>query len=491
MAWGGGQFNGNMSTQIPGTYIDLKVIPTNTAIIGERGYVAVPMELPWGVDGEVFTVTADEYATKCKKIFGYAPGSPELINVDELFKNATVVHFYRLNCHGEKAKGVYGEAVNGGELGNQITVVIENNPDYVEGIHNPQAEFVEITPGSSWRIEYDDLGDYQMLVGVYGPNGETPVEETLYEVVENDWDLEITLKVNELKGGKYVIKAKTNKDDLVLATQEVDIEYKPQATITEEIANSKYKVTFTELGEYTKLVQVQTRDDSVDVVASKYEKQEDATTVTITVKDDKLEDGNYKIVAKSSKNGSELDSQLFVIAHSPEATITETYANEEYAVKFSNFGAFTPKVYVGKSEDSVDVGEGKYHVSGTGADRKVLIDWSLEAGEYKVIARTNKDGTDLDTKTFTVPTKPTATISTNTPNQNYTVNYSDIGEYTPKTVIKNEQGDIEANSGQYSTSGTESCTVDCSSLTTGTYTLEARAVTGSYEHVLATEQITK
>lgn len=489
MAWGGGQFNGDMSTEIPGTYIDIKVIPTSNTAVGERGYVAVPMELPWGKEGEVFTVTGDEYASKCKEIFGYAQGSPELKNVDELFKNATVVHFYRLNSNGEKAKGTFGEAANAGELGNQITVVIENNPDYVEGEHNPQAEFVQIIANSKWRVEYDDLGDYDMIIDITKEG--VPVEAKYYEMITNDYDVEVTLKTGELKGGTYELKAKTSKDDTVLATETVQVEYKPEAVISEEEANAKYKVTYSELGSYTKVVLVQKQDNSEDVDPSKYEKTEDTNTVTITIKDDKLEDGKYKIVAKTDKNGSELDSQLFTIQHAPTAEISEVMATEEYNVTFSEYGAYTPKVYVGKAADSVDVGSDKYTVTGEGATRNVKIKWELGEGSYKLIARTSKDGTDLSTKDITIPKRPTAVISTETANSNYTVTYSDIGTYSPKTVIKNEAGDIEANSGQYTTSGTETCTVDCSSLGSGTYTLEARAVNGTYVHVIATEKITR
>lgn len=131
MSWGSGPV-GNMSQLIPGTYIDIAVTSQTNFAITDRGYLAVATELPWGTDGQVMTVTADDYILNCKEIFGYAIGSPEIAFIDELFKGgAQTLYIYRTNS-GQKAKNKYATAVNSGELGNKIKIVIEENEGYVE-----------------------------------------------------------------------------------------------------------------------------------------------------------------------------------------------------------------------------------------------------------------------------------------------------------------------------------------------------------------------
>lgn len=133
MGWGAGPFiEGVYNKEIPGAYINIKVNGSGITINTDRGYLACPIELPWGPDEEILTVTADEYMSNCYQIFGYPLGSPELIFIDEMFKNASTLYLYRLNSGGEKAKGTFGEAKYSGEYGNKITVVVEEDPDNPE-----------------------------------------------------------------------------------------------------------------------------------------------------------------------------------------------------------------------------------------------------------------------------------------------------------------------------------------------------------------------
>lgn len=130
MAWGSGTYpEGVYNKVIPGTYINIKVTNNGLPSQSERGYLACPIELPWGPDDEVLVVTSEDYVTDCYSIFGYTYGSPELTYIDEMFKNANTIYLYRLNGGGEKAKGTFGEAKYSGEFGNKITVVVEEDPD--------------------------------------------------------------------------------------------------------------------------------------------------------------------------------------------------------------------------------------------------------------------------------------------------------------------------------------------------------------------------
>ena len=133
MAWGSGTYpEGVYNKTIPGTYINIKVNNASYTNASESGYLACPVELPWGTDDEVIKVTSEQYALDCYNIFGYTLGSPELVFIDEMFKNASTLYLYRLNGGGEKAKGTFGTARCSGEFGNKITIVVEEDPNNPE-----------------------------------------------------------------------------------------------------------------------------------------------------------------------------------------------------------------------------------------------------------------------------------------------------------------------------------------------------------------------
>lgn len=130
MAWGAGPIE-NMQQVIPGFYCDINVTLSELAK-SVRGYVAVPIELKWGTDGDIMTVTSDDYQRYSKEIFGYNAGEPEIRYIDEMFRaGATTLYLYRTNS-GVQATSSIGTARCSGELGNTIQVVVEENPDYVD-----------------------------------------------------------------------------------------------------------------------------------------------------------------------------------------------------------------------------------------------------------------------------------------------------------------------------------------------------------------------
>jgi hypothetical protein len=100
--------------------------------LSDRGYVAIPLELDWGVDGEVFTVEAVDFQKNSLRIFGYDYSHAKVKNLRELFKNARTVFCYRLNS-GVKAAVTAGNltitAKYSGVRGNDIRVVISKNVD--------------------------------------------------------------------------------------------------------------------------------------------------------------------------------------------------------------------------------------------------------------------------------------------------------------------------------------------------------------------------
>lgn len=133
MPWGAGNYpDGVYNKEIPGTYINIKVNNYDYSNNSDRGYLACPIELPWGTDEDVIKITAEDYMLNSFKTFGYNPGDDELAFVEEMLKNASTLYLYRLNSGGEKAKGTFGEARCSGEYGNNITVVVEEDPNNPE-----------------------------------------------------------------------------------------------------------------------------------------------------------------------------------------------------------------------------------------------------------------------------------------------------------------------------------------------------------------------
>lgn len=128
MSLGGGTFI-SQNKVLPGSYINFVSAARLKASLSDRGVATMPLELDWGLDGEVFTVTSEEIIKDCKKIFGYNYTDNKMGDIRDLFLNATVAHLYRLNSGGAKAANTYATAKYSGIRGNQLKVVIAANID--------------------------------------------------------------------------------------------------------------------------------------------------------------------------------------------------------------------------------------------------------------------------------------------------------------------------------------------------------------------------
>lgn len=127
MALGGGTFT-SQNKVLPGAYINFISATRASANLSDRGYVAMPLELSWGVDGEVFTVTQEDFLKNSLKLFGYDYTSDKLKGLRDLFKYAQVAYFYKLNT-GIKASNTYATAKYKGARGNNIKIIISANVD--------------------------------------------------------------------------------------------------------------------------------------------------------------------------------------------------------------------------------------------------------------------------------------------------------------------------------------------------------------------------
>lgn len=128
MALGGGTWV-TQTKALPGTYINFTSLAKASAAISNRGYAAAPFALSWGPEGEVFTVTSDDFQKNSKVIFGYAYDHPKLLCLREIFLHATTVYCYRLGTGAVKAACTLASAKYPGVRGNDLTVKVSANVD--------------------------------------------------------------------------------------------------------------------------------------------------------------------------------------------------------------------------------------------------------------------------------------------------------------------------------------------------------------------------
>ena len=128
MALGGGNYITQNKT-LPGAYFQFVSRATASATLAERGVVGIALDLKWGVDSKIITLTAAEFIKNSLKIFGYAYGADELKAIREVFLYASKAHIYKLTSGGTQATNDFATAVCGGTRGNDLQVVIQKNID--------------------------------------------------------------------------------------------------------------------------------------------------------------------------------------------------------------------------------------------------------------------------------------------------------------------------------------------------------------------------
>lgn len=128
MAFGGGTFT-VQNKELPGTYINFVSAASANAALSERGIATMPLELDWGVDGEVFEVTSEDFQKNSLGIFGYDYTHDKLKGLRDLFRNIRTLYAYKLTSGGAKASNDLAEAVCGGTRGNDLKIVVQKDAD--------------------------------------------------------------------------------------------------------------------------------------------------------------------------------------------------------------------------------------------------------------------------------------------------------------------------------------------------------------------------
>lgn len=124
---GGGTFV-TQNKILPGSYINF-VSAARAKATQDRGVSAIPFELDWGLENEIFELTADDFASNALTILGYNADHAKMIRFREVFKKGKTLLVYRLNGDGAKATNTFATAKYGGIRGNDIKTVITANVD--------------------------------------------------------------------------------------------------------------------------------------------------------------------------------------------------------------------------------------------------------------------------------------------------------------------------------------------------------------------------
>lgn len=131
MALGGGTFV-SQNKVLPGSYINFISISAARSALGERGTVAMGLELDWGIDSELFKVTRADFQTKSREIFGYNYDHDKLKGLRDLFKNTHTLIAYRLTSGGVQAQNEIATAKYNGIRGNNLKIQVQQSVDNVE-----------------------------------------------------------------------------------------------------------------------------------------------------------------------------------------------------------------------------------------------------------------------------------------------------------------------------------------------------------------------
>ena len=128
MALGGGTFT-TQNKVLPGSYINFVSVSSASSNLSDRGIATMPLELDWGVENEIFTVTNEDFQKNSQKIFGHSYTDDEMKGLRDLFKNTNTLFGYRLNSGGVKASNDYATALYCGTRGNDLKIAIQTNVD--------------------------------------------------------------------------------------------------------------------------------------------------------------------------------------------------------------------------------------------------------------------------------------------------------------------------------------------------------------------------
>lgn len=388
MAWGGGTYT-DMNKTLPGTYIKINVSDNMQFAITDRGYLAVPMELPWGKEGEVIEVSAEEYQEKAKEIFGCNPGSEELRLVEEMLLNASTLYIYRIGT-GEKATSSIGTAACGGEMGNKITVAVEADPEkgiLEQDLKNTSATITAET--NKITVQYTGVPEGYKITGTLY-KGSAAYDKGKYTTSTDTDKITVTLKP-QAESGDYTYIASVEKDGttypLTTATLNV-VHVDPQVKTVKVTKGSEQEgdgdATEAPYTDFTA-----TFSNTADSITVGYTGTSETGTASVKLQDSGQSDvsqGNgITIEAGANQTTYKFDKTATTGEYTAIVEVTKTEGQEKKVIKKCTFTVAT------EGEDI----EESATVSSNGSKSE---DYSQDT-PAGFIVHTYFDGTEVDTQT--------------------------------------------------------------------------------------------
>ncbi|MEF2246222.1 phage tail sheath family protein [Paenibacillus sp. IITD108] len=129
----GGQWNVQNKVR-PGVYINFNAKRKPMNSVGERGIVAFPASLPWGVTDRVIELDSSSFGEKAVEVLGFKAADARIRHIAAAMSHASSVLLYRLGgTNAAKAKATEGAltatAKWGGLRGNDLRIVIQADVD--------------------------------------------------------------------------------------------------------------------------------------------------------------------------------------------------------------------------------------------------------------------------------------------------------------------------------------------------------------------------
>lgn len=119
----------SMNKVRPSAYLNFKSVPRPLMTVGDRGIVAIPLELNWGAEGTLIDVYSEELVgtgSLAKVGFTASDEESKLLNI--ALRHCYQAKVYKVNKGGKKATGTIGSltitALYNGIFGNEITVSV-------------------------------------------------------------------------------------------------------------------------------------------------------------------------------------------------------------------------------------------------------------------------------------------------------------------------------------------------------------------------------
>lgn len=182
-----------------GAYINFTPTRKNPMTVGDRGIVALPLELPWGKEGSLIEVLSEDFANGiAKKDIGLTVDSEGTKRIRGALSYCYKALVYRMNKGGAKAAVTFGnlfiEAVYTGELGNRIKVAVIANDNetwtvitYLDGsIVDSQTVMEASELSSNDYVVFKEYAGYKITIGAVAEGDTFTVDGITYTAIEND-----------------------------------------------------------------------------------------------------------------------------------------------------------------------------------------------------------------------------------------------------------------------------------------------------------------